>query len=529
MSYNFDYGDPSDPQDPYYDDQSQDDPYSGDSGDDSPMDTQEFDQSNDSVGGGALSAYSPEDRAASEKRLSMLDTQYGAVQKQTSALYQKQQEILDRAMQRLMGAPAGPSKGEIYLNLAAAMGAPTKTGTFGETLSNVTGTGADLMKQRRQGDQVRQQLVDKYGIDATNATLGHLNAESRQLITQAEAERRRLFTMGRATSGRGSGLLAGFTIDEATGKYRSPNGQLYTPEQYMALTHPQRARAATPAGGPIGETGTDDPHEYARLVANYDAAPPTSRSLKAMGFNTLDEFYKEVRKHNPEYSAQNYVTSQRGLNAFSTGKQGDTVRSFNVTTDHLDTYRNAAEALKNGNIPAFNELALKIAEMTGEPAPTGFDATKNIVSSEVTKAVIGGQMAQADREEFAKAIKRSQSPAQMLEVFNRYGSLMGGQLRGLKKQYEGSTLRHDFEERWLEGPAKKWLYIQPDGSFKPPPARDTSKRLSPMGAGTPAPASGKPAAVFKTDAEAEAGIKKLQPGDAFIGPDGKLYRKKGAK
>jgi hypothetical protein len=473
--------------DPQQDDPSQID--YGDQPDPGEMDTTEYDQSQ-SAPVGALSA-NPALLSQSQSRLSVLDKAYGQTQKESAALYQRQQDILDKAMQRLMGEKAGPSQQEIYMNLASAMMAPTKTGNFGETMSNVTGVGADLMTARRKAQDAQREMIDKYGLEGTDIGLKRVDANSRQLLAQMERERTRAYDLSKASAPRSLAMLPGFTLDEKTGLYRAGNGKLYTPEQYQALMHPSRS---TPKTGPLIENGTEltpeTADDYFKMVAWYDTPAPNSRQLKAMGAvdangdPSLPVFYARVKKFNPNYDARNYTSSQRALIAFGSGAQGNTVRSFNVTTDHLDTFYNAAQALKNGQIPIFNEMAAQIAEKTGQPAPVGFDAVKTIVADELAKAIIGGQMAVEDRREFAKNVKRSQSPAQMLEVFNRYGSLMGGQIRGLKKQYEGSALKNDFEERWLEEPARKWLYIRPDGTFR----KSKSEGQDP-GATSPAPAA----------------------------------------
>ena len=138
------------------------------------------------------------------------------------------------------------------------------------------------------------------------------------------------------------------------------------------------------------------------------------------------------------------------VKAFSTGKQGDTVRSINVAMSHLDTLREAAAALKNGDTPMFNRLAQTISQQTGHPAPTTFDGIKQIVGDELVKGVVGSGGGQGDREEMAKTISRVNSPGQFEAIFDNYQSLLGGQLGGLKRQYKTSTKRSDFDTHLSE-------------------------------------------------------------------------------
>ena len=53
----------------------------------------------------------------------------------------------------------------------------------------------------------------------------------------------------------------------------------------------------------------------------------------------------------------------------------------------------------------------------------------------------------ADRENAQNQINRAESPEQLKSVIKTYKELMGGQLKGLKKQYEDTTGRKDFDTR----------------------------------------------------------------------------------
>ena len=50
------------------------------------------------------------------------------------------QALLDKARERVMARSAGPDKAEMAFRVAAALGKPTRTGSFGESLGNVAHT-----------------------------------------------------------------------------------------------------------------------------------------------------------------------------------------------------------------------------------------------------------------------------------------------------------------------------------------------------------------------------------------------------
>lgn len=170
-----------------------------------------------------------------------------------------------------------------------------------------------------------------------------------------------------------------------------------------------------------------------------------------------EQFVKMVNQYDPTYDEAEAKSRFSSMKDFSTGKNGNTVRSLNVSIDHLGTLQKAADALKNGNIQVFNQFGNAIASATGNPAPTDFNATKKIVADEIVKGVVGSGGGVSDREEAAKSIAAANSPKQLVGVINRYKDLLGGQLHGLKKQYEATTKRTDFEDRFLTPEARTQL------------------------------------------------------------------------
>jgi hypothetical protein len=148
---------------------------------------------------------------------------------------------------------------------------------------------------------------------------------------------------------------------------------------------------------------------------------------------------------------QQFKAQQVGIQRFTSGKQGDTVKSFNVLVDHLDTLTEAASALKNGDMRLFNRFKQNWAANTGNTAPTNFDGVKALVGDEIVKAVVGSAGALADREEVKKDLDRASSPKQLSELVDRYRKLALGQLSGLRKQYEVATGQKNFGDLLLPG------------------------------------------------------------------------------
>lgn len=138
---------------------------------------------------------------------------------------------------------------------------------------------------------------------------------------------------------------------------------------------------------------------------------------------------------------QNFKAEQTAITRFGSGPQGNTIRSLGVVVEHLDTFKQLGEALKNGNIRLFNDISQRWAQATGAPEPTNFDMTKKIVGTEIIKALgVAGAGTEKERAELGDTISRASSPAQISEIVDKsVKPLLLGQLKGLKQQFKSST------------------------------------------------------------------------------------------
>jgi hypothetical protein len=160
-----------------------------------------------------------------------------------------------------------------------------------------------------------------------------------------------------------------------------------------------------------------------------------------------------VYKLNPSYDASTYAVKQQAREAFATGTQGDTTRSLSVATDHLGQLSVAATAMQNHDTKVLNRIGNYFSQEFGGTSVPNFDAMKELVGDEVSKAVIGSAGAVADREPIKDAFAAANSPDQIQGVIQKYKGLMGGQLNGLRRQYQKSTGLNDFND--LVSPAAR--------------------------------------------------------------------------
>jgi hypothetical protein len=202
----------------------------------------------------------------------------------------------------------------------------------------------------------------------------------------------------------------------------------------------------------------------AKAIAEYRQAPLSSMALRSPQGAALMQAVNQI---NPGYDSTQYGAKNKSRLDFSTGKNGNTVRSLNVAVQHLDQLGALSQALDNGNVQLFNKIGQAYAQQTGNPAPTDFAAAKNLVADEVVKAIVGSGGGVQDRQDAAATISRASSPQQLAGVIQTYQHLMGGQLSGLKQQYEKTTGLHDFEEYLApETQAKLETHAQAPGTRK---------------------------------------------------------------
>jgi len=195
--------------------------------------------------------------------------------------------------------------------------------------------------------------------------------------------------------------------------------------------------------GEVERRGTPALEAQARAIFEGDQQMPTGMGANNARNQWLSARVQEIAQQEGKTFDPNIFANRKKTEAsFTTGKQGDTVRSMNVAIDHLDTLNEAGKALKNGQIPLFNDIANKFAKNTGQQAPTDFNALKSIVGSEVAKAVAGGATALGDREEIRAEINNARSPQQLAGVIDKYQRLLAGQMSGLKTQYESGGGKH---------------------------------------------------------------------------------------
>lgn len=272
----------------------------------------------------------------------------------------------------------------------------------------------------------------------------------------------------------------GAIVDPVTGKVKYHNDtaeKIATMKTQAAIdiadkkVDAQAVRDQIKANNALQKTLTPaEMQSMAQLIADNKMPAPTGNAMRNPQTIAIMKLVTDI---NPNYDSKDYKTMMRSEGAFATGPEAKAVRSFNVGISHLGTLEGLISALDNGDIQAINKFGNMVASQTGQKAPTEFNAAKKIVSDEIVKAIVGTGGGVADREEAAKTIDASNSPAQLRGVIQTYKELMKGQLEGLAEQYARTTGKDDFEDKFLTSAAKSVAHSRPTGEFVPPKQNNT--------------------------------------------------------
>lgn len=188
----------------------------------------------------------------------------------------------------------------------------------------------------------------------------------------------------------------------------------------------------TPGGG-VDENS----ERTAQAIASGQLPAPTGMAL----LNPKNQrILGRVMEINPQYDSTTVEAKKKAARDFSSGSQGNSMRSFAVAGQHLDQLGTLVDALDNGNMQLVNKIGNTISQQTGSPAVTNFDAAKDVVSKEVVKAIVAGGGGVEERRELAQLMDAAKSPAQLKGVIKQYRNLMSAQHDALLQQRDAAGL-----------------------------------------------------------------------------------------
>jgi len=176
----------------------------------------------------------------------------GAVEQQIKA----NMGLLKSAQERLRAQRVGPSDAEKWFAIAAALGQPTRTGSFGETMGNLGTLLSKYSGTKREAEEGKEALLDKYGMQMGTEQLRLLQSGATgasQMLRAAAAQQAARDKAAAAAGKRRTGFnpVTGELVYMDTGEVVRAEAELpvLTPEQVAeAMAAGKRMRFRTVDG-----------------------------------------------------------------------------------------------------------------------------------------------------------------------------------------------------------------------------------------------------------------------------------------
>jgi len=166
-----------------------------------------------------------------QSEMSDLRSQYASTAKQQSDAYAQEKSQIDAATERLMGMQVGPSDQEKLYRIAAAGSTPNHNGV---NISGINQTQADVLKERREADMQKQQLLAQYAMAGPQATIGATNAKLNQLTQQQRIVAGQINSAGGQQFRGQANLPAGLTQNADGSVTVAPGMEQYWNEKSLA-------------------------------------------------------------------------------------------------------------------------------------------------------------------------------------------------------------------------------------------------------------------------------------------------------
>jgi hypothetical protein len=293
------------------------------------------------------------------RRYATPTTNYGAQLAQAQQAARSETEAFSNAVRQMSERSDSPtSRAEMYFRLAAAFGAPTKTGKFAENLSLVGKEMSEYAKGRRTEEADRRAL----GLRAQELRMTGARQDLASLQTlagQEAAERRAInskvieaYLRGNQPSARETrinDMMSTYNVDRQTASRIVDNVDSVVPDPVTGTpqlvnritgeSRPVTAPAASLAGPPAAAPTTVAPAAAGSGTAAPSATPTTEGSAGEQSRRTLWQMAPDVTGVVPalQETAQG-VTGQAGINVAPAGlvrdrqtfanAQGELIRSL---------------------------------------------------------------------------------------------------------------------------------------------------------------------------------------------------------
>jgi hypothetical protein len=149
-----------------------------------------------------------------------------------------------------------------------------------------------------------------------------------------------------------------------------------------------------------------------------------------------DLFLQNLAAKYPEYNQGTFGVAKKEQTAYTSGSQGQQLTAIDTARQHMQTFKQTADALDNGDFLLANKLGNAIGVQFGADKATNFNVARSAFAGEVGKAFAGANVGVSDRQELIDKINAASSPAQLKGYADTADKLLEGKQVALKRSYD---------------------------------------------------------------------------------------------
>jgi hypothetical protein len=464
-----------------------------------------------------------QDRAsASRAGMADLRKQYADTAGQASDAYASQRKTLEDATNRLLGIQAGPSPQEQAYRIAAAVGTGDSRGSFNP--AGISATHADILKEQREAEMQKNQLLSQYGMQIPQTQLAAANQRLNQITQQMRIQQSDINNSENAVN-KGvqqknigtTGMVYNPAANNGQGGYEY-HQEIADAANAQKKTQAQNASAIKIAQQKAIAGGQFTPQELDLLADTWTQNPQALGSLGRSGAivpvikAAMDKASANGDNAGSIIAQQQLTKAQAGvLQDFTKGATAKSLDGLNTSVMHAGVLEKLIPLMDNTQSPAYNQVANWVKTQMGESAPVEFNTVRDFLAGEVAKAVLPQGGGEREREGIAAAMKASNSPPQLQKALADWKQLLAGKTDATRLRWDQWTggKYGDFNDKFLLPPTKTALGITPpqapqQGRTAPPQVQ--APAVSPLAtyyqalgkwkaAGSQGPAPAKPAGI----------------------------------
>jgi hypothetical protein len=149
----------------------------------------------------------------------------------------------------------------------------------------------------------------------------------------------------------------------------------------------------------------------------------------------------------PDYSPMRYDTVKDVVKRYTSGKDHETLVNIGTAGNHLLQFKSIAEQTPgNTNVSSWNTFVQNLSKYGNAPEVKSKEAAAEFVAGEMVKAATGAQGSMSERQTLEKRLMGANTPAEWNKVIDDQLKLAHGRYDAMRKNYESSTKRKDFND-----------------------------------------------------------------------------------